>query len=125
MSNIRTALVLITAAQNINEGIENSDIVADLLREATALLEENNALPVAAERVAAPVETNRANDRPIADLVRGALEDERFTWRSIGAIAKAIGTDENSAREIMRGMSDVRRAGGTANELYGLRSRVD
>jgi hypothetical protein len=56
-------------------------------------------------------------------LLRDMLTDETFEWRSIGTLARSVGTSEDKTRELL--VSIGARASATpGEEMWGLAERV-
>jgi hypothetical protein len=82
--------------------------IADLLR---ALLGIGERLPGA------------RRDQRRKRLLRDMLEDERYEWRSIGTLARSVGTSEDKTRELLISI-DARASTARGEEMWGLAERV-
>jgi hypothetical protein len=56
-------------------------------------------------------------------ILRDMLADPRYEWRSIATLARAAGTSEERARELLVSIG-ARASTGSGRELWGLVSRV-
>ena len=55
--------------------------------------------------------------------LRGLLQ-EKYKWRSIGTLARAVGASEEKTRELLVSIG-ARASTGSGIEVWGLKSRVD